>query len=547
MKHIYFQPLRRKKRTSHLLILSVITLFFLLHGCQKKGKDDNVILITLDTQRADFISSYRSDNALTPNIDDLARRGILYENCYSLIPITLPSHASIFFSEPPYVLKNYNNGQNIGKRRKKPSFVNIFKKNEYITGAFVSLGVLKSQFGLEEGFFTYDDNFPKGRWYLTAEEVNERAFPWLEQNKDQKFFLWIHYSDPHDPYAPPDIPNDLKLHLNGQLIGEYCLGKLLTYEVDLRLKKGKNKLKFEIHNIHKKNPANYQARFDKLSFVPSPEEGELSTRFSRGWSDRRKNDVLLSKRVSVIDIFNPSQTHLVKLSFRGRLVLPLEAIRALYKREVEYMDEQIGKLWAKLEDLKLFEKTHILMVGDHGEGLGDYLIRQGNPHIGHIHFLYDAYMRVPLIIHNPHGKDKGRKEKMPVTLLDIAPTIMESVGFQKLSHFQGRSLLGLEQGDEKISFFQETYKPEAIQDRFALLHHPWHLIITPEDKTYELFNLSEDPDEKKNIYERRALLPEVLSLKKNLDSFARKALEEKLEIKIDDKTKEMLRALGYIR
>ena len=125
MKYIYFQPHKRKKKTSLLLILSSITLIFLLLGCQKKGQDDNVILITLDTQRADFISSYRSDNALTPNIDDLARRGILYENCYSLIPITLPSHASIFFSEPPYVLKNYNNGQVLGKRRKKPSFVNI--------------------------------------------------------------------------------------------------------------------------------------------------------------------------------------------------------------------------------------------------------------------------------------------------------------------------------------------------------------------------------------------------------------------------------------
>jgi len=544
--YIYFQPLRRKRRTSPLLILSVITVFFLLHGCQKKGKDDNVILITLDTQRADFISSYRSDNALTPNIDDLAHRGILYENCYSLIPITLPSHASIFFSEPPYVLKNYNNGQLLGKRRKKPSFVNIFKKQGYITGAVVSLGVLKSRFGLDEGFYTYEDNFPKGRWYLTAEEVNERVLPWLEQNKDQKFFLWIHYSDPHEPYAPPDIPDDLSVYMNDQLLGEYCLGKYVTYEIDLELGKGENRLRFEINNIHQENPEDVQARFDKLNIVTSEKE-KIDIRFSEGWSDSGKGDVLLSKKVSVCSVLNDSHSRPVKFSFRGKLVLPVNAARALYKKEVEYMDEQIGKLWTILEDLELFEKTHILMVGDHGEGLGEYMIRPGNPHLGHIHFLYDAYMRVPLIIHNPHRKNKGRKEKVPVTLLDIAPTIMESVGLQELSHFQGRSLLGLEQGDEKISIFQETYKPEAIKERFALLHHPWHLIITPEDKTYELFNLREDPEEKKNIYEKKALPPDVWGLKKSLDSFARKALEEKLEIKIDDKSKEMLRALGYIR
>lgn len=547
MFYYYFQLLKRKRWAFLFLALSVCVSAFMFHGCQKKGRDQNVILITLDTQRADYISSYSPQNASTPNIDALAQEGTLYENCYSLIPITLPSHASIFFSEPPHIIKNYNNGQNIGKRRKKPSFVNIFKKHGYATGAVVSLGVLKSNFGLGEGFYTYEEEFPKGRWYLAAEEVNQYVFPWLEQNKEQKFFLWIHYSDPHDPYAPPDSPDDLTLHLNGQLIGEYCLGKLVTYEVDLRLKKGKNKLKLEIHNIHKKNSGNYHVRFDTLDFVPPPEEGGFTTRFSRGWSDHRKNDILLSKRVSVIDIFNASQPRLVKLSFRGRLVLPLEAIKRLYKKEVEYMDGEIGKLWEKLKELDLFGKTHILMVGDHGEGLGEYPIRRDSPHVGHIHYLYDAYMRVPLIIYNPNEKKKGQREEAPVTLLDMAPTIMESVGFQKLSHFQGRSLLGLEQGDEKISFFQETYKPEAIQDRFALLHHPWHLIITPEDKTYELFNLSEDPDEKKNIYEKRALPPDVLSLKKSLDSFARKALEEKLEIKIDDKTKEMLRALGYIK
>jgi arylsulfatase A-like enzyme len=211
------------------------------------------------------------------------------------------------------------------------------------------------------------------------------------------------------------------------------------------------------------------------------------------------------------------------------------------------MDREIGRLRKKLEELKLFEKTQIVMVGDHGEGLGEYFIRKGVHHVGHIHYLYDIYMRVPLIICRPSEKSAGRREKMPVTLLDIGPTVMDMVGFRRMSHFTGRNLFDLKSDVQQFSVFEETYKPEAIRDKFAILKHPWHLVLTPEEKAYELFNLSQDPRERENIYQEKALLPEVIELKKKLDSLARKALAEKSEIKIDDKTKEMLRALGYIR
>lgn len=542
-----FSLLIRKKfpfSLSFILAIGFFIVFF--QSCQKRNEEDNFILITLDTQRADFISAYSPDKASTPHIDFLAQEGILYENCYSLIPITLPSHASIFFSESPHIIKNYNNGQIIGKKRKRPSFVNIFKKNGYVTAAFVSLGVLKSKFGLDDGFYYYKDDFPKGRWYLTAEEVNQNVFPWLEQNKKQKIFLWIHYSDPHEPYAPPNQPSDLQLFFNDELLGEYCLDKYSSYEVNLKLKNGRNQIRFEVKNKYKKNPDFFQARFDKLDFSPPPEEKDIDIRLSRGWLIQRERDFFFSKKSSTINIFNKSRPSQVKLTFLGRLIIPQKATRELYKKEVEYMDEKIGELWDKLKELKLFKKTHILMVGDHGEGLGEYLNHKGNPHIGHIHFLYNIYMKVPLIIYNPRASSKGKRIETPVTLLDIAPTIMKTMGLKNLTHFQGRNLLLLEE-DKKFSIFEETYKPEAIKDRFAILQFPWHLIFIPEEGRYELFHLKEDPEEKENIFEEKALLQEILLLKKKLDSFSRKVLKGKEEIKIDDKTKEMLRALGYIK
>lgn len=528
-----------------LTIILLLCTFPLFHCSRKKEKEYNFILITLDTQRADFISAYSRTHASTPNIDFLAAKGILYENCYSLIPITLPSHASIFFSQPPHLVKNYNNGQNITKQRKMPSFVNVFKGTGFTTAAFISLGVLKAKFGLDDGFDLYQDDFPEGRWYLTAEEINLNVFPWLEKNKDNKFFLWIHYSDPHDPYAPPYSPPDLKIFLNNKPIGEFTLNKYIKHEIILNLQKGKNLLRFDVDNEFKKGKKGYQARFDIFDFAPHPDQENLEIQLPRGWFIQREKSTFFCRKTADVEIKDKSAPSKISLTFRGRLVLPIEGTREFYKREVEYMDREIGKLLEKLKELRLSKKTHILMVGDHGEGLGEYRGYFSRRHIGHIHFLYEVYMKVPLIIYSPTAIKRGIRREEPVTLLDIAPTIMEIMGFKKLPSFQGRNILSL--NNEEITIFEETYQPEAYTDKFAFLKFPWHLILTPKERKYELYDLSEDPDERENIYQDIHLPPEVLSLKKNLDSLALSILKGKKDIKIDDRTKEMLKALGYIK
>jgi len=535
-----------KGKSFPLIFTLLISASFFLQCCQKKEKDENFILITLDTQRADYISSYSPQNASTPNIDSLAKKGILYENCYCLIPITLPSHASIFFSQPPYFMKIYNNGQIIKAKRKRPSFVNVFKKRGYTTAAFLSLGVLKSKFGLNEGFDFYQDDFPKGRWYLSAGEINQKVFPWLEENKDHKFFLWIHYSDPHEPYSPPYSPPDFKLYFNDKLLGEFCLDKYIKHEIILNLEKRKNQLRLEVSNKFKERPTGFKARFDIFDFSPEPDQKDLKISLSRGWLIQREKSNFLCKKNAYVSINTKYFPKQIKLIFRGKLIIPPEGIRELYKEEVEYMDNEIGKLFDKLKKLKLFNKTNILMVGDHGEGLGEYSSYRGGQHIGHIHFLYNVYMKVPLIIYNPQASQKNLRKKEPVTLMDIAPTIFEILGFKRLSSFQGRNLFSIKDGEEK-TILEETYKPEAGRNKFALLKFPWHLIITPEKREYELFDLRKDPEEKENIYKKNSLSQEVISLKQKLDSLALEILKGKQEFKIDNKTAEMLKALGYVK
>ncbi|MGB8953649.1 MAG: sulfatase [Candidatus Aminicenantales bacterium] len=547
MSETFFHRSKSRLPIPLFTILCAFLLIISSNGCRKKPSPRNFILITLDTQRADFVSYDSPENARTPHLDLLAQQGTVFKNCYSLIPITLPSHASIFYSVPPHIIKNYTNGQVIRNKRSLPSFVNVFKKNGFTTAAFVSLGVLKSQFGLEKGFDLYVDKFPEGRWYLYAEEVNRKVFPWLEKNHNNRFFLWIHYSDPHDPYAPPDTPDDCQLFFNGKRVADFCLNKYLINEVELILEKGRNKIMLEVNNPFDENPDHYQARLDKLEFNPSPGEDNLQIEFGRGWFIRREErDIYFFKKQGFIEILNPGAPRPVKISFRGKLVIPIEAARDAYKREVEYMDSEIGRLWKKLEEFRLFENTAILVVGDHGEGLGDFWTDVGDPHIGHIHYLYGVYMKVPFILYNPFSSQRGSIREEPVTLLDVAPTTMNLMDFKKLSSFQGRDLLRLRKG-KRLEIFEETYKPEAFMDKFGLLSSPWHIILTPEEKKFEIFNLHTDPKERTDVFQDTQKSPEVESLKRRLEEFVRQVLKEKEEVKIDRKTEEMLRALGYVK
>jgi len=538
--NLLYHPSFRK-----FFILAIISALF-LSACQRLPRPSRVILITLDTHRADYLSFVRPDKVSTPHLDALAREGIYFDRAYSLIPITLPSHASIFFSQPPHSLKNYNNGQELAGKRTRPSFVNYFKKNKFRTAAFVSLGVLAGRFGLNEGFEFYEDSFPEDRWYLHAEEVNARVFPWLEAHQKEPFFLWLHYSDPHDPYAPPDSPDDLKIYLNDELILETCLNKYRTYNLPLTLKPGRNLLRLDVNNFADANPDHFLARLDRLRVIDAASAEEIRADLIRGWYFRREDSIFFFKSGSYIEIQNGPKPREVIFHFRGKLLLPIEAIREQYRREVEYMDREFGRFINRLKELNLYRNTLFVIAGDHGEGLGEYLNTFGDPHIGHIHYLYDVYMKVPLIICYPGGLKGGRRIQAPVTLMDIAPTILAIMGWEELPQQQGKNLLKIKDRDSRL-IFMETYRPESVRDRFALLALPWHLILTPEENRLEIFNLKDDLEEKNNLAGTIEGDKSIQMLKTRLEEFARRALKEKIEIAIDKKTEEMLRSLGYIR
>jgi membrane-anchored protein YejM (alkaline phosphatase superfamily) len=369
---------------------------------------------------------------------------------------------------------------------------------------------------------------------------------WLENRQEQKFFAWIHYSDPHDPYCPPDMPNDLTIYLNDRPIGQYTLGRYETKKVELDIQPGENLIRFDIVNDSVENDDQFLARFDLLNFSIEEDDQDIDIDLYWGWFIRDQNSVFFFKKNALITVTNRSQRRKITLSFRGKPWYPIQKTRQLYKREVEYMDSEIGKLFSKLEELSLFDNTHIMIVGDHGEGLGEYLNNLGDPHVGHIHFLKDVYLRVPLIVYNPHTANKKKEVEDFVSLLDIAPTVTQILNFKKTPSYEGRDLLSLNPSGG-YAIFEETYKPEAVRERFAILRYPWHMIFIPEMQTYELYDLREDPGEQNNIYKGDNHPKEVTDLKRRLDQFARDILTGKEEVKIDRETEEMLKSLGYIK
>jgi arylsulfatase A-like enzyme len=526
-------------RTAFVLILG----FFLVRcSAEKEKRPKNVILITLDTHRADFVSAYNPEKSKTPNIDFFAREGILFENCYSLIPITAPAHASLFYSLPPHILQFYNNGQIFQPEQNKSSLAELFQKKGFKTAAFVSLGVLQSHFKLHHGFDLYDDNMPSRRWYLHAQEINEKVFRWIEKNKAHDFFAWIHYSDPHDPYAPPFLPPDLRIELNGQQISQVCLQKYAKLSIKFKLRQGINKILFTVLNPFPESEDQFRAALNEIEFI-HPESLKLSFTNIHFIQRGEKRSALVKKNGTIL-VECPEQDAELILKARGNLNLhPSEKTHA-YRQEVEYLDQHIGALTNKLREFNLLDKCLVVLVGDHGEGLGENKTKFGDRFFGHIHYLYDIYMKVPLIIFDPTLDKKAERIKEMTTILDVAPTILGRMGWKKRPFYQGRDLAKKISPD---SIFEETYTPEAIYNRFGMLQYPWHMVYTPETQKYELYNLVSDPGERNDIFETHKNSDDIIKLQKMLRLKASNILKLLKEVKLDKRSQEMLESLGYIK
>jgi choline-sulfatase len=179
-------------------------------GPDRGAKAPDVVLVTIDTMRADRAGCYGYPDAHTPLLDRLARGGVSYEQCLTSIPITLPSHASILSGQTPPEHGVRNNGT-YRLSPNVPTLAGELSARGYATGAFVAALPLVARFGLTSGFDVYDDELPTDdvdRFQLIPErpagDVVASALRWVRaQSSDAPLFVWVHLFEPHNPYAPP--------------------------------------------------------------------------------------------------------------------------------------------------------------------------------------------------------------------------------------------------------------------------------------------------------------------------------------------------------
>ncbi len=160
-----------------------------------------LLLVTLDTTRADALAP-EADAAATPGFAALAVRGLRFSQAYATAPTTLPSHASMLTGLYPSGHGLHENGRRLSDRI--PLVAERLHQLGYGTAAFVSGFPLERQFGLARGFDRYDDELGPGRVERSARETTDRALAWLASPDSRPRFLWVHYYDPHEPYAPPE-------------------------------------------------------------------------------------------------------------------------------------------------------------------------------------------------------------------------------------------------------------------------------------------------------------------------------------------------------
>ncbi len=183
-----------------------------LPGCgpDRGATAPDVLLVTIDTMRADRAGCYGYPDAHTPLLDRLARGGVSYEQCLTSIPITLPSHASILSGQVPPEHGVRNNGT-YRLSPNVPTLAQQLSTHGYATGAFVAALPLVARFGLTSGFDVYDDELPTDegdRFQIIperpADDVVASALRWVRaQSPDAPLFVWVHLFEPHNPYAPP--------------------------------------------------------------------------------------------------------------------------------------------------------------------------------------------------------------------------------------------------------------------------------------------------------------------------------------------------------
>jgi arylsulfatase A-like enzyme len=397
----------------------------------------DIVLITLDTLRREHLGCYGYFRDTSPNIDALAREGILFERAVAPMATTLPSHLSMLTGLYPHqhgITSNWR-GASVAFSSEEGhlSVVPVLQECGYRTAGFVSGAPLNKITGVNVGFETYVS--PGRAGSRRATETNALVLEWLEGGgaRPGPSFLWVHYFDPHEPNDPV-APFDTWFATDDRQ-----LQWIRARGVD---------------------PAALTARFGRAryarrNYLPQVAEGEQP-------ADEEVAEITLEV---VADMMNR------------------------YDGELRYLDEQIGVLLDALRRQDLYDDAIIVLVADHGQSLGE------NDWLGH-GTITDMNTLVPLIVRFPPGLiSQPQRTDALVSLTDLMPTVLarfELPGSELLrAQFEGEDVLSGEftRASVLAARTQDEVRDGEVGSQFALHSGRWKLIHRPDGHD-QLFDMA---------------------------------------------------------
>jgi arylsulfatase len=492
-----------------------------LTGCgggEQGQQRPSVVLIVVDTLRADAILD-PGGLCATPSIDALAADGVGFTRSFSHAPMTLPSHTALFSSRPPFETGVLNNWQPV--REDLPLLAEWLQDYGYQTRAVIGLGTLDAHeaSGLDRGFDDYDVEF----WNMDeAPGVTSRLRTSIDQlDPERPFFLFAHFTDPHAPYhAHGTQSRKAELLVDGEVLETLELTDLNLFKRELELEPG-------THTFEMRSADNMRIR----AFQCIQKGRKLDLDWTAGGPHKPSTHARVEVRTE------GPQPCTVRLWINDSLNRKDSQRR--YIKEVEFVDGYIGELMSELKARGLYDDTLVIFTSDHGEALGERKM------IGHVQNLHDEMIHVPLVIKPPAGHPAtGSLRAVRQSLTphaDLVPTILEIVGLPGLPDQRGTSLL---QEHERFLIAQ-THKPESKRNFVCLRDERYKMILDPDEGTYAMFDLAEDPGELVDVFAE--LRSQRAAWVGQLETIAR-IVEEGglLGDERDPETLERLKALGYL-
>ncbi len=505
-----------------------------------------IIVVTLDTQHVDFTSLWNSEVDYTPNLQALAGAGVSFRTARTMVPMTLPSHSSLFSGRSPVDLGVLTNRGVVPPQVE--TLAERLQQAGYRTAAFTSLAVLRSEQGLDQGFEHYDDEPGAGgrRWYRSAGEVFAPAAAWLRKHAEEPAFLWLHLSDPHEPYQTPGSPPDAELRFDGRWVADLHLDSRERHVIDLEVPPGRHHLEW------------------RATREPRPDEGEwtgLLLRFDDAtelaplvvFDSRRPRPGFFSLREPFrLDLENPAVGPVsVRFEFDGRLDWPpVSQVLEQYRLEVAAADQALGELRRLVGSLPEGERTLWVVASDHGEGV----YRQGV--VGHATYVFEDQLRIVWLLAGP-GVPGGRSvDAAGVSIEDVTPTVLAVLGLDRSPEMTGLDLSGCWSGGRCRG--RSRWWGYAVEEReravsgVAVYEPPFKCLwqAGPRSGCYQL---EVDPWETDNLAkaytrEPQTRPPEVLRATAAMERL-RQSLQARLEGNerpLSAEHEEILRSLGYL-